>query len=317
MLLPATQQRLRQLILLAMCLVAPPLQAITCEGADPEALAWLDKMGASIHEHSYHGVVTLQRRENMQVVKISHVVSQGVSSEQMTQLTGQGARVDRTAHPLECVHPGHRLLQVGKDLQAGDCGLAEQYRFKVDGRERVAGRAAVRIRIVPRDMYRYGYRIALDQETGLLLKAETFGHGDKVLEKFQYANLSYEDAPRGSADVDIVHHAEHPHPDHSTVHSSVSKAWQVKWLPRGFAPTDSATGISGRRSFTDGLAVFSVFLEEFEREIRPGEGLVREGGTTAYTRGMSVAGEPVLVTVIGEVPVNTARMVADSIDWMP
>ena len=58
-----------------------------------------------------------------------------------------------------------------------------------------------------------------------------------------------------------------------------------------------------------------VFLEELAREIRPGEGVVRSGGTTSYTRGMSFAGQPVLVTVIGEVPVNTARMVADSINW--
>ncbi len=50
-------------------------------------------------------------------------------------------------------------------------------------------------------------------------------------------------------------------------------------------------------------------------EIRPGEGLIRQGGTTTYTRGLRVAGQPVLVTVIGEVPVNTARMVADSVIW--
>jgi sigma-E factor negative regulatory protein RseB len=49
--------------------------------------------------------------------------------------------------------------------------------------------------------------------------------------------------------------------------------------------------------------------------MRPGEGLVRQGGTTSYTRGMLIAEEPVLVTIVGEVPVNTARMVADSIAW--
>ncbi|MCR9104026.1 MAG: MucB/RseB C-terminal domain-containing protein [Gammaproteobacteria bacterium] len=310
-------QRLWPILLLLPWCFASAAHAANCEGADPEALAWLDKMGAGIHQHSYHGVVTLQRRENMHVMQVSHLVNQGVSSERMTQLTGQGARVDRSAHPLECVHPGHRLLQVGKDLQAGNCGIASQYRFVVNGKERVAGRAAVRLQIVPRDMYRYGYRIALDRETGLLLKAETYGHGDKVLEKFQYANLSYEDAPRGSAEVETVHQAEHPHPDHSAITAPVSKPWAVNWLPRGFAATDASAGVSGRRSYTDGLAVFSVFLEEFEHEIRPGEGVVREGATTAYTRGMSVEGEPVLITVIGEVPVNTARMVADSIDWMP
>ena len=79
--------------------------------------------------------------------------------------------------------------------------------------------------------------------------------------------------------------------------------------------TDAAADGTARRTYTDGLAVFSVFLEELGREIRPGEGVVRSGGTTSYTRGMDLTGQPVLITVIGEVPVNTARMVADSVAW--
>ncbi len=51
-------------------------------------------------------------------------------------------------------------------------------------------------------------------------------------------------------------------------------------------------------------------------DIKAGEGVVRHGGTTSYTRGMHMSGKPALVTVIGEVPVNTARMVADSIRWV-
>jgi sigma-E factor negative regulatory protein RseB len=44
--------------------------------------------------------------------------------------------------------------------------------------------------------------------------------------------------------------------------------------------------------------------------------VVRSGSTTSYSRGMALSGEPVLVTVVGEVPVNTARMVADSVKWV-
>ena len=49
--------------------------------------------------------------------------------------------------------------------------------------------------------------------------------------------------------------------------------------------------------------------------MRPGEGVVQRGSTLSYTRGMRLGGSPVLVTVVGEVPVNTARMVADSLRW--
>ena len=50
-------------------------------------------------------------------------------------------------------------------------------------------------------------------------------------------------------------------------------------------------------------------------QLKPGEGRASIGGTTAYTRGMQLDGKDVLVTVVGEVPINTARMVADSISW--
>ena len=118
-----------------------------------------------------------------------------------------------------------------------------------------------------------------------------------------------------SGPAEVVHEAQHPDADGPVVASTVDRAWTVDWLPGGFAATDSSLGNSGRRTYTDGLAVFSVFLEDLNVEMHPGEGLIRQGATTTYTRGLHVAGQPVLVTVIGEVPVNTARMVADSVSW--
>ena len=38
-------------------------------------------------------------------------------------------------------------------------------------------------------MYRYGYMMSLDRKTGLLLKTEILGHGQRSLEKIQFANL--------------------------------------------------------------------------------------------------------------------------------
>ena len=284
--------------------------AAGCRDEDKAALAWLDKMSRSLNEVSYHGVVTLQRGGDLQVMQVSHAVSGDSSSEQLTKLTGQGARVKRHDHPLHCVHPGHRLLQVGATMKSGDCGIAEHYRFRIGQGERIAGRNAVRILIVPRDMYRFGYVMDLDRETGLLLKTLMVGPGENVLESFQFASLAYGEQPVGAEEVNVVHRAQHPVP---ATEIESTPGWAVRWVPSGFISTDSPQRGSGRRTYTDGLAVFSVFMEELGREIRPGEGVVRNGGTISYTRGMDLSGQPVLVTVIGEVPVNTARMVADSV----
>ncbi|MFC1578821.1 MucB/RseB C-terminal domain-containing protein [Pseudomonadota bacterium] len=299
--------------LLACVLVAARAGATTCPEADTEALAWLDKMSRSINQVSYHGVVTFQRGEDMQAMKLSHFVADGLASERLIELTGQGAEVLRVDHPLECVHPGHRLLRIGAELQAGRCGIADYYRFRVADGELVAGRQAVQVRIEPRDMYRYGYVMELDRETGLLLKSQTLGRGGKVLEKFQFASLSYAEDQGTTGEAQLVHRAHHPHPAPELSARQVASDWNVDWLPLGFTLTDLPQVASERRTYTDGLAVFSVFLEPLSQDIRPGEGVVRTGGTTSYTRGMHLAGRPVLVTVIGEVPLNTARMVADSI----
>jgi len=286
-----------------------------CPEADTVALEWLDKMSRSMREVSYQGVVTLQRGDELQAMQVSHAVDHGNSSERLTILTGQGAQVVRGSHPLNCIHPGDQLLRLGTQQQ-DHCGIAGQYRLSVADGERVAGRNAVRINIEPRDMYRFGYVIDLDRETGLLLKTQTVGHGHHALETIQFAHITYTTEVPEVDEAGVLHEAQHPYSQSPAVNSAVARGWNVKWLPRGFAATDSPLGIVGRRTYTDGLAVFSIFLEDLDRQIHPGEGLVREGGTTIYTRGMRIAGQPVLVTVIGEVPVNTARMVADSVNWV-
>jgi len=315
-------------VLVALVFCAARAGAAVCPEVNPEALKWLDKMSRSAHEVSYQGVVTFQRGDDMQVMQISHSVEGTAATESLTQLTGQGAQVVRVEHPLECIHPGHLLLRLGSELQSepgssasvDECGISGHYRFSVTEGERVAGRKAVRIIVAPRDMYRYGYVMELDKHTGLLLKTRTIGRGDKVLEYFQFANLSYGDAVSQRAEVDLVHQATHPtlveQAQAPAAERYFSRDWTVRWLPSGFTATDSSSGGVRRRTYTDGLAVFSVFLEVLPRDIQPGEGVVRRGGTTSYTRGLHMGDKPALVTVIGEVPVNTARMVADSITWV-
>ncbi|CAA0087993.1 Sigma factor AlgU regulatory protein MucB [Halioglobus japonicus] len=305
--------------------------ATDCPEAESEALQWLDRMSRSLRQVSYQGVVTLQRGDEMQVMQISHTVDGGISSERLTELTGQGAQVERDYHPVECVHPGDRLLRLEALSPADRCGITMHYRFTLADDERVAGRNTVRIKIEPRDMYRFGYMMALDRETGILLKSQIISHGHQVLETMQFADLSYADvqgapgelalaeveaANAASDSIAVVHEAEHSHNEAAQSVHSVARAWVVGWLPRGFSATDASLGNSGRRTYTDGLSVFSVFLEDLNIEIKPGEGLVRQGGTITYTRGLDIAGQPVLVTVIGEVPANTARMVANSVSWV-
>ena len=308
----AVQRAVAALLCGVGALLALPATAVDCSDSEPEALAWLDRMSRNTQQVAHKGVITFQRGDDLQVMQLSHRVAGPAVSEQMTRLTGQGAQVVRDNHPLNCIHPGHLLLQLGSELAEGECGIASHYRLGMAEGERVAGRSTVRITVSPRDMYRYGYQLELDRKTALLLKASTVGRGNKVLERFQYADVAYTDGGARDPEVEIVYHAAHPEPGSSAA-AGIGVPWGLRWLPAGFLATDETRADSARRTYTDGLAVFSVFLERLAATMPSGEGVVRQGSTTSYTRGIQLEGQPVLVTVIGEVPVNTARMVADSV----
>ncbi len=288
-----------------------------CPAADREAMRWLDRMSHSLRETSYRGVFTYQHGGAVQAMRISHSVSGNMEREEITHLTGKDLRVVRTEHPLDCIHPGHKLVRLGSNFQGSgdDCGLSAHYRLKVAGGHRIAGRSAVIINVIPRDSYRFGYQMAVDRGTGLLLKTQTVAKDGRILERFQFADLEIGDVDMEGTEVDVIRHAPHDHGVLRPPPDPDAMAWNVGWLPAGFTLTDDIANTGHDKSFTDGLAIFSVFVERVPEMESPGEGVARQGGTNAYTRGRSLSGQPVLITVLGEVPMTTARRVADSVSW--
>lgn len=292
---------------------APPaakLAPVNCESLDPQVGALLKAMSSNAQRVDYSGVVTLQRGGDMQIMELSHRVVDGTATDDLARLTGQDARVERSAHATGCVHPGLRLLGAEGNFESTLCQLSRLYRFRLSPGERVAGREARRLRVEPLDMYRFGYIFELDTDTALMLKSSTMAPDQRVLEQFQFASLKL--APGPASQAAVQHQASHPHPL-EVGHLREGPAWDVAWLPDGFLATDSAPLVSQRKSYTDGLATFSVFVELLGTAIKPGEGVERQGSTVAYTRGVMLQNRPVLVTVLGEIPTNTARMVADSV----
>mgnify|MGYP005851325023 CR=1 FL=1 len=231
-------------------------------------------------------------------------------------------------------HPGHALLRP-KQGDVDACGVSAHYRLSLEEGKRIADRATYRIIAQPRDMYRYAHVLEIERETAQLLKQTTLTGDGRPLEQFQYAGLVLEasagvdatGASNAAADNAAAESGEkrqvakpiaapNPGGDGSMIPgsnpSSVAARWQVDWLPAGFVATqDDSPGL--RQTYTDGMSSFSVFLEPVDTLMQPGEGAVREGSTLAYTRGVRLAESAVLITVIGEVPVNTARIVVDSI----
>mgnify|MGYP006428555905 CR=1 FL=1 len=303
---------------LFICVCAGPVAAIaagSCDDSGAEALALLEQMSRSGMAVGHQGMATLRRGGDIRVLKIHRSSDAGTVTDTLTLLTGEGSQMVQAEHSRDCTRPGHSLLRLPQGDET-ECGVAAYYRLSMEPGERVAGRATQRVTVRPRDMYRYGHVLELDTQTAQLLRATTLTRDGRPLEQFQYASLVL--SPGGGTDDDDSAVATYRHPacnsgrDASGQSAPASARWEPEWLPAGFVATqDNVDG--SRQTYTDGMASFSIFLEPMATDMQPGEGAIREGSTIAYTRGMRLAGSQVLITVVGEVPLNTARMVADSV----
>ena len=267
--------------------------------------------------------------------RIVHKVIGGVEHERIAHLDGPQREILRTGDEVVYVlHPGDELLDLHGAIPAGPYArilmgspldLGDSYQVVQSGQGRVAGRPSIRLDIVPRDGDRFGHRLWLDEATSLLLRSELRDLAGNHLEMVQFTSLRVGEAVMAadlepsSAGVQVGGLAD---PSAKSVAEPATLRWHAGWVPQGFRMTtnDVSPPVNGSDvvslMFSDGLAAFSVFVETMP-EAGAGNVMSRSGATVVLTQ--SAAGESGdhLVTVVGEVPVATARRVAAGMYYKP
>ncbi len=281
--------------------------------AQPEAAVWLKRMSDSHRTLNYQGVVNYQVEGNTRSFKVRHVVRDGREYESLEALSGAEPEVVRGGHDVNCLHPGPELLGILAASGDESSSLQKFYRLSLGDDIYVAGRNAVSVLVEPRDVYRLGYRLALDKETGLLLRSETLNRRERVLERFEYVVL----------DLQFAGDDHHLEPGQWTSHGEFAPApkelpvrqWRLNWLPQGFSPLRQVGIDRDSASYTDGLAVFTVFVEPLsDSSEAAADTHLRRGASVSYSTVMD--GGRQRVSVVGEVPMLTARQVARSVLWV-
>ncbi len=293
-----------------------------------KATALMQGMTASFREQTYDGVLVLNRGGEMRSVRIVHVVKDGQEYERLVYLDGKPLQVVRGAHDIDCVHVGQRLLldsaagHLFGHYSAGSQGtqLHGYYQLELLAPGRVAGRPSSVVLVRPTDEHRYSYRLHLDRASGLLLKSEVLGAGETVLESAQFSQIMVGDAvdPQALEPVgdDVVFEDFHGVP----VHLSKARAttWRLGWKPAGFMPAahqrhavEDQPQVSSQH-FTDGLALFSVFVEATSKPVSVFQS--RNGSTQAYVAPRKLGGTWASVSVVGEVPLATAVRIAEGVE---
>ena len=182
------------------------------------------------------------------------------------------------------------------------CELSAIYSFHLEPGPKVAGRPTISLHLRPRDGLRLGYRLALDDVSGLILKSESFSEEGTLLERHEYAALTVTPKP------------DDVKPEGAT---ALMQHLDIIGLPYGYKAS-LARGFEEKALFvSDGIAAATVVFEPLPDDLSPGEGAVRHGATLTYSRGSVVSGARILVTVIGEVPLAAARLIAEAVRVAP
>lgn len=268
-----------------------------------EARKQLERMSAALQELSYQGVFVYRRDDDLAAMRVVHLAGREGERELLLTLTGEAR---------ETLRDSRRFGGMGQQRLAG---VEDVYQLVLLSRDRVAGRDARLIAVTPRDQYRYGYRLWLDEKTGLLLKSDLLGEQGRVLEQVMFTSIEL--LPEKEKQRMLAETASQPAPadERGTLPAGRLK-WTVSAVPPGFQliTTRSGTPQGGvaHMIYSDGLASVSVFIEnDLTPQEKAFKGLSSMGAVNAY--GSVVAGHQ--VTVVGEVPAATVKSIGQSITY--
>jgi sigma-E factor negative regulatory protein RseB len=299
------------------------------QGSD-DAQKSLDRMAKAAQTLNYDGTFVYRNGATMQSMRIIHRFGEEGERERLVALSGAAREVIRDRERVTCILPDRQSVVVAKSRQRqfphsklfqSGSGFARYYTLRVAGGERIAGRHTQLVTVEPHDRFRYGYRLWMDQDSGLLLKSELVDEHAEIVEQLVYTNIALpESIPDELLEPEIsgagyTWYGDEKD-DSASPGSTAEPGWLPTWLPNGFELLDQARDpiLSSRDPvehllFSDGLASLSIFIERLDTTSEPLDGLDNMGAMNAF--GSMV--DDLQITVVGEVPAATVERVAASV----
>ncbi|HKT71979.1 MAG TPA: MucB/RseB C-terminal domain-containing protein [Steroidobacteraceae bacterium] len=310
--------------------------AVATAVAAEEPSQWLARMNQALTTRNYDGTFTHWHGGKVEMLRIIHRVQDGAVSERLVSLDGSGREFIRSGSDLACYLPDKHTVLVEKrpteePLFGGFPTLnpdsASFYDIAEVARTRLNLRDTRVITVSPRDDFRYGYRLWIDETTAMPLKTQLCDSHGRVIEQIVFASLTLSARIPDSAFKPDVSTTGYQWLRNEAVPAkesadNASLVWNALKLPPGFKMTTRAAqtlpGSSDPVShlvFTDGLASVSVFVEappkpaaDASHEEPVTEESTHIGSSSVYSTVMSGR----KVTAVGEVPPATVRSIASS-----
>ena len=294
---------------------------------DDDARAWLERMNQALATRNYDGTFFHLRNGKVETLRIVHRVEDGKVAERLVSLDGSGREIIRNDEELTCYLPDQRRVLVESRIESGsllgtlptfDAGVADHYRVEKLAPDRLLGRPTQVIAVNPRDAFRFGYRLWIDEGTALPLKTQLCDEKGNVVEQILFANIAVPDSlPKSAVEPRVNTEGMQwvRQPTSSAKSATFASSWRAAKVPPGFKLTATSTQVlEGSASpvthlvYSDGLASVSVFIETNPAEADQIKGLAKVG--SAFTFSTTTRGHQ--VTAVGEVPAQTVQLIAHS-----
>jgi len=311
----------------ALTLAILSLALVALDVSAQDIKTWLDRMNQAVEDLNYEGTFVRVLDGSAEMLHIVHRNEAGEIGEKISSLDGTGREIVRRGREVQCVLPdrGVVLLEepsgssnpLASSLPNYSETLESHYEFVTFEKGQVARRDTQIVVIKPRDEYRYGYKLWLDRETAMPLKAQVRDENNNVVEQIMFTEFDVADSIPDAALASVIDTQGYTwiRPQEQQGPGSGAMTWHAAEVPSGFelslvkrSVIAGADGPVDHLIYSDGLATVSVFVAN--QGIDVAEGFSRLGSTNAY----SLTRRGHKITAMGEVPRMTVQRIATSLD---
>jgi sigma-E factor negative regulatory protein RseB len=312
--------------------------------AADEPREWLERMNHALTANDYEGVFSHWQDGKVEMLRIIHRVKNGEVRERLVSLDGSGREFIRTGSELACYLPDKKTVLVEKrseqnpllgNFPSFDEASTRFYDIQEVKRTRFNRRNTRIIAVTPKDEFRYGYRLWIDDSTAMPIRTQLCDAKGKVIEQVVFSDLTFnaripDTAFKPEVSTDGFAWLRNDGPSQPMMAAAGAPAlWNALKLPPGFALRARAAQVMpgspdpvAHLVYSDGMASVSVFVE-VQTQTQNASGTnpaPAPTGASAHV-GSSSAFSTFIdghkVTAVGEVPLETVKSIANSVKSSP
>ena len=283
----------------------------------------LDKMTQALDNLNYEIAFVQTTPSNMDSFRYRHIKKDNKTYAQLVTLDGRQQEIIQRDNLVSYFQPNTQAFTINSGnivdampavVRADFDKLSPVYDFIKIGKDRVAGRFADTIRIVPKDDFRYQYLVFVDEENGLLLRGDMLDREGKLLDQFRVVTLYIDDRLRGLTEY-INKVSMPPLLKESKNEQNSDITWSAGWLPQGFSlirytQETLENEIIDSALYSDGLFTFTLFVSNAGSNNLP-ENTWKQGAYTIYSE--VIGGKE--ITFIGQLPISTAKRIVQEVKF--